>query len=118
MKHGAPVVSLVVVDHDMYPLPDPIQVQNERAKPPNMTGHSVIICTEEQFKVSSLRYSRALGHCTLTRNFCDISLNSVFSAQSCEKINVTINLLQRKKETIKSHHSFNSSYFRVKRFAE
>ena len=51
LKHGAPVVSLVVVDHDTYPLPDPIEVQNERAKPPNMSGHSVIICTEEQFKV-------------------------------------------------------------------
>ncbi|XP_072044717.1 LLGL scribble cell polarity complex component 2-like [Amphiura filiformis] len=54
LKHGAPVVSLVVVDHDTYPLPDPIEVQNERAKPPNMTGHSVIICTEEQFKVFAL----------------------------------------------------------------
>lgn len=54
LKHGAPVISLVVIDADTNPLPDPIQVQNEKAKPPNMSGHSVIICTEEQFKVFSL----------------------------------------------------------------
>ncbi|XP_022084942.1 lethal(2) giant larvae protein homolog 1-like isoform X4 [Acanthaster planci] len=54
LKHGAPVVSLVIVDSDTYPLPDPIDVQNERAKPPNMSGHSLIVCSEEQFKVFHL----------------------------------------------------------------
>ncbi|XP_038069031.1 LLGL scribble cell polarity complex component 2-like isoform X3 [Patiria miniata] len=54
LKHAAPVVSLVIVDSDSYPLPDPIDVQNERAKPPNMSGHSLIVCSEEQFKVFHL----------------------------------------------------------------
>ena len=53
LKHAAPVVSLVVIDSDAYPLPDPIDVQNERAKPPNMSGHNLIVCSEEQFKVST-----------------------------------------------------------------
>ncbi len=54
LKHAAPVVSLVVIDSDAYPLPDPIDVQNERAKPPNMSGHNLIVCSEEQFKVFHL----------------------------------------------------------------
>ncbi|XP_071485894.1 LLGL scribble cell polarity complex component 2-like, partial [Diadema antillarum] len=54
LKHGAPICSLVVVDSDNNPLPDPIDVQNECAKPPNMTGHNLIVCSEEQFKVFAL----------------------------------------------------------------
>nr|XP_006817104.1 PREDICTED: lethal(2) giant larvae protein homolog 1-like isoform X3 [Saccoglossus kowalevskii] len=55
LKHHAPVVAMSVIDHDGYPLPDPIDVTNERCKAPNMSGgHSIVICSEEQFKVFSL----------------------------------------------------------------
>ncbi|XP_077980343.1 lethal(2) giant larvae protein homolog 1-like [Glandiceps talaboti] len=55
LKHHAPVVAMSVVDHDGYPIPDPIDVKNERTKAPNMAGgHSIVICSEEQFKVFSL----------------------------------------------------------------
>jgi len=55
LKHHAPVVAMSVIDHDGYPLPDPTDVKNERTKAPNMSGgHSIVICSEEQFKVFSL----------------------------------------------------------------
>ncbi|XP_030840041.1 lethal(2) giant larvae protein homolog 2 isoform X8 [Strongylocentrotus purpuratus] len=54
LKHGAPINSMVVVDSDNNPLPDPIEVQHECAKPPNMSGHNLIVCSEEQFKVFAL----------------------------------------------------------------
>ncbi|XP_071953547.1 lethal(2) giant larvae protein homolog 1-like isoform X2 [Antedon mediterranea] len=66
LKHGAPVVSLVVVDDDAYPLPDPIDVKNERTKPANMAKNSLIICSEEQFKVFSLPKLRPIQKYKLT----------------------------------------------------
>ncbi|XP_033127538.1 LLGL scribble cell polarity complex component 2-like isoform X3 [Anneissia japonica] len=66
LKHGAPVVSLVVVDDDAYPLPDPIDVKNERAKPANMAKNSLLICSEEQFKVFSLPKLRPVQKFKLT----------------------------------------------------
>ena len=52
LKHRAPVISICVMDRNAYPLPEPLDVQNERAKAPDMTGgHQVVICSEEQFKV-------------------------------------------------------------------
>jgi hypothetical protein len=42
------------------PLPAPFEVQNECAKPPDMTGgHSVVICSEEQLKVCHSNHSQA-----------------------------------------------------------
>jgi len=46
------VISICVLDRNAMPLPAPLEVQNECAKPPDMTGgHSVVICSEEQIKV-------------------------------------------------------------------
>ncbi|GIY11100.1 lethal(2) giant larvae protein homolog 1 [Caerostris darwini] len=55
MKHQASVLGIRVVDHRGYPLPDPTDVQYQRAKPADLCGsHRVIICTEEQIKVFTL----------------------------------------------------------------
>ncbi|GIY83965.1 lethal(2) giant larvae protein homolog 1 [Caerostris extrusa] len=55
MKHQASVLGISVVDHRGYPLPDPTDVQYQRAKPADLCGsHRVIICTEEQIKVFTL----------------------------------------------------------------
>jgi len=41
-----------VIDRNAVPLPAPFEVENECARPPDMTaGHSVVICSEEQLKV-------------------------------------------------------------------
>jgi len=46
------VISVCVVDRNAVPLPAPFEVENECARPPDMTGgHSVVICSEEQLKV-------------------------------------------------------------------
>ena len=53
LKHRAPVISVSVIDRNACPLPAALEVQHERAKAPDMTGsHQVVICSEEQFKVS------------------------------------------------------------------
>lgn len=60
LKHRAPVISICVLDRNAMPLPAPFEVQNECAKPPDMTGgHSVVICSEEQLKVSHSNHLRA-----------------------------------------------------------
>lgn len=52
LKHQAPVLGVQIVDHRGYPLPDPTDVQYQRAKPADLCGtHKVVICTEEQIKV-------------------------------------------------------------------
>lgn len=52
LKHKAPVISIGVVDSRARVLPEPLEVQHERAKAPEATGHhSVVICSEEQLKV-------------------------------------------------------------------
>ena len=53
LKHHAPVINICIVDRNSMPLPAPLEAQHERAKSPDMIGgHSVIICSEEQLKVS------------------------------------------------------------------
>jgi len=53
LRHGAPVISIGVVDGKDRVLPDALEVQHERAKAPDMSSHhSVIIASEEQLKVS------------------------------------------------------------------
>lgn len=55
LKHRAPVIAIQIVDHTGYPLPEPLEIENQRAKLPDYTGnHRVLICSEEQFKVFTL----------------------------------------------------------------
>lgn len=55
LRHRAPVISMAVVDKRARVLPEPLEVQHERAKAPDMSGeHQLIVCSEEQFKVFSL----------------------------------------------------------------
>jgi len=54
LKHQAPVISICIIDRNAVPLPAPFEVENECARPPDMTGgHSVVISSEEQLKVLS-----------------------------------------------------------------
>ncbi|XP_054707407.1 lethal(2) giant larvae protein homolog 1-like [Uloborus diversus] len=55
LKHQASVLSIHVIDHRGYPLPDPINVQHQRTKPADLCGsHRVVVCTEEQIKIFTL----------------------------------------------------------------
>lgn len=47
------MIGISVVDGTYYPLPLALEVQNGRAKAPDMTGnHKLLVISEEQFKVS------------------------------------------------------------------
>uniref|UniRef100_A0A8C1ZHW1 LLGL scribble cell polarity complex component 1 n=1 Tax=Cyprinus carpio TaxID=7962 RepID=A0A8C1ZHW1_CYPCA len=55
LMHRAPVVSIAVLDGRGNPLPEPYEVSRDLAKAPDMQGsHSVLIVSEEQFKVFML----------------------------------------------------------------
>ncbi|XP_075755885.1 lethal(2) giant larvae protein homolog 1 isoform X5 [Pelodiscus sinensis] len=55
LMHRAPVVSIAVLDGRGNPLPEPYEVSRDLAKAPDMQGsHSVLIASEEQFKVFML----------------------------------------------------------------
>ncbi|XP_076865265.1 lethal(2) giant larvae protein homolog 1 isoform X2 [Brachyhypopomus gauderio] len=55
LMHRAPVVSIAVLDGRGSPLPEPYEVSRDLAKAPDMQGsHSVLIASEEQFKVFML----------------------------------------------------------------
>lgn len=55
LKHRAPVVYIDIIDHNGYPLPDPLEAKKDVGKQPNTTGtHRVLICSEEQFKIFTL----------------------------------------------------------------
>nr|XP_033770016.1 lethal(2) giant larvae protein homolog 1 isoform X1 [Geotrypetes seraphini] len=55
LMHRAPVVSIGVLDGQGNPLPEPYEVSQDLAKAPDMQGsHSVLIASEEQFKVFTL----------------------------------------------------------------
>ncbi|KAJ7305987.1 hypothetical protein JRQ81_010353 [Phrynocephalus forsythii] len=55
LMHRAPVVSIAVLDGRGNPLPEPYEVSQDLAKAPDMLGsHSVLIASEEQFKVFTL----------------------------------------------------------------
>ncbi|XP_059572676.1 lethal(2) giant larvae protein homolog 1 isoform X3 [Alligator mississippiensis] len=55
LMHRAPVVSIAVLDGRGNPLPEPYEVSRDLAKAPDMQGsHSVLISSEEQFKVFTL----------------------------------------------------------------
>jgi len=61
------VIGVCVIDRNAVPLPAPFEVENECARPPDMTGaHSVVICSEEQLKVdTTLTRCLSLGQCYL-----------------------------------------------------
>ncbi|GBL82451.1 Lethal(2) giant larvae 1 [Araneus ventricosus] len=55
LKHRAPVIAIEILDGSGHPLPEPFEVENNRAKSPDLSGnHRVIICSEEQFKVRAV----------------------------------------------------------------
>ncbi|TRY59059.1 hypothetical protein DNTS_008382 [Danionella cerebrum] len=55
LMHRAPVVSIAVLDGRGNPLPEPYEVSRDLAKAPDMqASHSVLIASEEQFKVFAL----------------------------------------------------------------
>ncbi|CAH2307720.1 lethal(2) giant larvae homolog 1 isoform X1 [Pelobates cultripes] len=55
LMHRAPVVSIAVLDGRGNPLPEPYEVSRDLAKAPDMQGtHSVLIASEEQFKIFTL----------------------------------------------------------------
>lgn len=52
LMHRAPVVAIAVLDGRGNPLPEPYEVSRDLAKAPDMQGsHSMLISSEEQFKV-------------------------------------------------------------------
>ncbi|KAG7153637.1 LLGL scribble cell polarity complex component 2-like [Homarus americanus] len=55
LKHGAPVISVCILDGASRPFPEPMAVKKEAAPSPNSSlPHRVLICSEEQFKVFTL----------------------------------------------------------------
>ena len=61
LRHKAPVIHIAVVDGKSRVLPEPLEVQNERAKAADYSGphHTVVICSEEQLKVFTLPQLKA-----------------------------------------------------------
>ena len=48
------MIGISIVDGTYYPLPLALEVQNGRAKAPDMSGnHKLLVISEEQFKVGS-----------------------------------------------------------------
>ncbi|CAG0905010.1 unnamed protein product, partial [Cyprideis torosa] len=55
LKHGAPVVSVTVLDSSNRPLPTSLSVKEGAASKPDQSGpYKVVICSEEQIKVFTL----------------------------------------------------------------
>ena len=55
LKHGAPVINIMILDAASRPFPEPLAVKKEASPPPDTSGqHKVLICSEEQFKVFNL----------------------------------------------------------------
>lgn len=52
LKHGAPVINIMILDGISAPFPDPMAVKRGAAPAPDNSGqHRVFITSEEQFKV-------------------------------------------------------------------
>uniref|UniRef100_A0A8C8CI28 LLGL scribble cell polarity complex component 2 n=1 Tax=Oncorhynchus tshawytscha TaxID=74940 RepID=A0A8C8CI28_ONCTS len=55
LMHRAPVVGILVLDGHGSPLPEPLEVAHDLARSPDMQGsHSLLVISEEQFKVFTL----------------------------------------------------------------
>lgn len=64
------MIGLSIIDGTYYPLPLALEVQNGRAKAPDMSGnHKLLVISEEQFKVNKFM----CFHCNLASS-CDIDL--------------------------------------------
>ncbi|XP_028843051.1 lethal(2) giant larvae protein homolog 1 isoform X2 [Denticeps clupeoides] len=92
LMHRAPVVSIAVLDGRGNPLPEPYEVSRDLAKAPDMQGsHSVLIASEEQFKVFMLPKVSAKTKFKLTahegcrvRKVALVTFTSVSSEEYCE----------------------------------
>uniref|UniRef100_A0A8C9SRC8 LLGL scribble cell polarity complex component 1 n=1 Tax=Scleropages formosus TaxID=113540 RepID=A0A8C9SRC8_SCLFO len=92
LMHRAPVVAIAVLDGRGNPLPEPYEVSRDLAKAPDMQGsHSVLIASEEQFKVFTLPKVSAKTKFKLTahegcrvRKVALASFTSVSSEEYCE----------------------------------
>ena len=55
LKHHAPVIAIYILDKNGVPLPSTSDVEAGREKAADSTGpHSLLICSEEQFKMFTL----------------------------------------------------------------
>ncbi|XP_054154460.1 LLGL scribble cell polarity complex component 2-like [Oppia nitens] len=66
LKHKAPIVAIQIIDGNGIPLPDSYEVQKGVAKIPTSSGHRVLICSEEQFKLFNLPNLKPLNKFKLT----------------------------------------------------
>lgn len=58
LKHRAPVIAVAVIDGTNSPLREPYEVEKGSSKQQD-SPHRVVICSEEQFKVSQHRVHRS-----------------------------------------------------------
>uniref|UniRef100_A0A8C0BJK2 LLGL scribble cell polarity complex component 1 n=1 Tax=Buteo japonicus TaxID=224669 RepID=A0A8C0BJK2_9AVES len=91
LMHRAPVVSIAVLDGRGNPLPEPYEVSRDLAKAPDMQGsHSMLISSEEQFKVFTLPKVSAKTKFKLTAHegcrVRKVALVSLASAGSEERL--------------------------------
>lgn len=66
LKHKAPIIAINVIDGNGIPLPDSYEVIKGVCKVPTASGHRVLICSEEQFKVFNLPNLKPLNKFKLT----------------------------------------------------
>ena len=66
LKHKAPIIAIYVIDGNGIPLPDSYEVIKGVSKVPTATGHRVLICSEEQFKLFNLPNLKPLNKFKLT----------------------------------------------------
>ncbi|KFV61396.1 Lethal(2) giant larvae protein 1, partial [Dryobates pubescens] len=91
LMHRAPVVAIAVLDGRGNPLPEPYEVSRDLAKAPDMQGsHSMLISSEEQFKVFTLPKVSAKTKFKLTAHegcrVRKVALVSLASASSEERL--------------------------------
>ncbi|KAM8962262.1 lethal(2) giant larvae protein homolog 1 isoform 3-T3 [Pelodytes ibericus] len=95
LMHRAPVVSIAVLDGRGNPLPEPFEVSRDLAKAPDMQGtHSVLIASEEQFKIFTLPKVSAKTKFKLTAHEgCRVRKLSLANFVSCASDDYSENCL-------------------------
>lgn len=69
LQHKAPVLALVVIDKTASPLPCESEVKLGIHKTPDMSGdHSLVVASEEQFKIFTLPHLKGHKKFKLTAN--------------------------------------------------
>ncbi|CAD5112112.1 DgyrCDS1353 [Dimorphilus gyrociliatus] len=69
LQHKAPVLALIVIDKTASPLPCEGEVKRGIYKEPDMTGdHSLVVASEEQFKIFTLPHLKGHKKFKLTAN--------------------------------------------------